>query len=214
MWLESDLHAMKSYLKPLLMGVTALALVLVTQAAPVVGRPAPDFSLTDINGQAHSLSAHRGKVVVLEWVNPECPIVRKHYDRSGNIPALQHAAKADGVVWLLINSGHAGAQGDLDPAQVASWSRKNNTAYTAYLRDQSGKVGKLYDARQTPTLFIVDPEGTLVYAGGIDDTSSGNPADIAKANNYVKAALSEIKAGKPISKAVTKAYGCGVKYAN
>lgn len=205
---------MKSFTQILLTGAAAVVLALAAHAAPAVGQPAPDFSLTDLNGQPHSLSAYKGRTVVLEWVNPECPIVKKHYDKSGNIPATQKAAVADGAVWLAINSGHAGAQGDLDAAQIAEWSKKNNTAFTAYLRDQSGKVGKLYDARHTPTLYIINPEGTLVYAGGIDDISSGNAADVARAHNYVKAALSELKAGKPVSKAVTKAYGCNVKYAN
>ncbi len=204
---------MKSFTQTLLAGASALALAAVVQAAPAVGQPAPDFTLNDINGQAHRLSDYKGKTVVLEWVNPECPIVMKHYDKSGNLPATQKAAVADGAVWLTINSGHAGAQGDFDAAQVAAWSKKNRAAFTAYLRDQSGKVGKLYDARQTPTLYIINPEGTLVYAGGIDDISSSNAADVARANNHVKAALAELKAGKPVSKAVTKAYGCNIKYA-
>jgi peroxiredoxin len=205
---------MKSLTQTLLAGAATLALVLAAQAAPSVGQPAPDFTLADINGKTHSLSAYRGKTVVLEWVNPECPIVMKHYEKSGNLPATQRAAVSDGAVWLAINSGHAGAQGDFSAAQVAEWSKKNNAAFTAYLRDQSGKVGKLYDARHTPTLFIINPEGTLVYAGGIDDISSGNAADIARATNYVKAAFADLKAGRPVAKAVTRAYGCNVKYAN
>ena len=205
---------MKSITKFLFAGAAVLALAVAASAAPAVGKPAPDFTLTDINGQAHSLSAYKGRFVVLEWVNPECPIVMKHYERSGNIPATQQAAVAEGAVWLAINSGHAGAQGDFDAAKVAEWSKRNNAGFTAYLRDQSGKVGKLYDARHTPTLFIINPEGTLVYAGAIDDISSGNPADIARANNYVKAAFADLKAGRPVAKAVTKAYGCNVKYAN
>lgn len=205
---------MKSLMKILLAGAASVALGLAAYAAPAVGQPAPDFTLTDINGQTHSLSAYKGKTVVLEWVNPECPIVMKHYDKSGNIPATQKAAVAEGAVWLTINSGHPGAQGDYDAAKVEAWSQRNGVAFSAYLRDQRGTVGKLYDARHTPTLFIINPEGTLVYAGGIDDISSGNPADISRANNYVKAAFADLKAGKPVSKAVTKAYGCNVKYAN
>lgn len=205
---------MKSFMKSLLAGAASAALAFAAHAAPTVGQPAPDFTLTDINGRTHSLSAYRGKTVVLEWVNPECPIVVKHYEKSGNIPATQQAAVADGAVWLAINSGHDGAQGDYEAAEVAAWSQKNNAAFTAYLRDRSGQVGKLYDARHTPTLFIINPEGTLVYAGGIDSINSGNPADIPRATNYVKAAFTELKAGKPVSKAVTKAYGCNVKYAN
>lgn len=205
---------MKSFTQILLVGATTLALALAAHAAPSVGQPAPDFSLTDINGKAHSLSNYRGKTVVLEWVNPECPIVMKHYEKSGNIPGTQKAAVGDGAVWLTINSGHRGAQGDYEADKVASWSKKNNAAFSAYLRDHDGKVGKLYDARHTPTLFIVNPEGTLVYAGGIDDISSGNAADIARATNYVKAAFADLKAGRPVSKSVTRAYGCNVKYAN
>lgn len=203
---------MKSFTNLLLAGAAMVALGLAAHAAPAVGQPAPDFTLTDINGQTHTLSAYKGRTVVLEWVNPECPIVMKHYERSGNIPATQKAAVADGAVWLAINSGGPGEQGDFDPAKVNAWSQKNSAGFTAYLRDQSGKVGRLYDARHTPTLFIIDPAGTLVYAGGIDSISSGNPADIAKATNYVKAAFADLKAGKPVSKAVTKAYGCNVKY--
>jgi cytochrome oxidase Cu insertion factor (SCO1/SenC/PrrC family) len=205
---------MKSLIKLLLSGTAAAVLALAAHAAPVVGQPAPDFTLTDIHGQPHSLSAYKGRTVVLEWVNPECPIVMKHYEKSGNIPATQKAAVAEGAVWLAINSGHAGAQGDYNPDQVAAWSRKNGAAFTAYLRDQSGRVGKLYDARHTPTLFIINPEGTLVYAGGIDSISSGNAADIAKATNYVKAAFADLKAGKPVANPQTRAYGCNVKYAN
>lgn len=204
---------MKSFTQLLLAGAAVMALAVAVQAAPAVGRPAPDFTLADINGQTHTLSAYRGRYVVLEWVNPECPIVMKHYDRSGNIPATQRAAIDEGAVWLAINSGHPGAQGDYDPAEVAAWSQRTGAGFTAYLRDQSGQVGKLYDARHTPTLFIIDPQGTLVYAGGIDDISSGNPADIARANNHVKAAFADIKAGRPIAKPVTKAYGCNIKYA-
>lgn len=198
--------------RSLLAGVSSVVLVISLQAAPVVGQAAPDFSLTDINGQKHSLSAYKGKTVVLEWVNPECPIVGKHYQGSGNMPATQKAALADGAVWLSINSGHAGAQGDFDPAQVTAWHKKSGAAPTAYIRDQDGKVGKLYDARHTPTLYIISPEGTLVYAGGIDDINSANVADIAKANNFVKAALADLKAGRPVARATSRPYGCNVKY--
>lgn len=190
--------------------MTALCVGL--QAAPKVGEAAPDFSLTDIQGRTHSLSAHKGKTVILEWVNPECPIVQKHYNASGNLPATQQAATADGAVWLLINSGHAGAQGDYNDAQVQDWMKNQRVAATAYLRDQSGKVGKLYAARTTPHLFIIDPAGTLVYAGAIDSISSGDADDIAKATNYVKAALADLKAGRPVAQPTSRAYGCGIKY--
>jgi hypothetical protein len=194
--------------------VASLAFCLATHGAPVVGRPAPDFTATDINGQTHTLSAYRGRIVVLEWVNPECPFVRKHYDGSGNMPATQKLALAEGAVWLSINSGHKGAQGDFSASEVSAWLRKNGASPTAYIRDHEGRVGRLYDARHTPTLYVVSPDGTLVYAGGIDDINSANPADIARATNYVQAALADLKAGRPVAKAVTRAYGCGVKYAD
>lgn len=198
----------------LLLTTAVLATTLLTglRAAPQIGRAAPDFTLTDLTGNTHTLSAYKGKTVVLEWVNPECPFVKKHYDNSGNLPATQKAATADGVVWLSINSGHKGAQGDLDTTAAQSWLKAQHVAATAYLRDQDGKVGKLYDARTTPHLFIIDPAGKLVYAGGIDDIRSADAGDIAKATNFVKAALADLKAGRPISKATSQPYGCSVKY--
>jgi hypothetical protein len=176
-----------------------------------VGHPAPDFSLTDINGETRKLSDYRGKTVVLEWTNPECPIVRKHY-LSGNMPALQKAAEADGIVWFSTNSGHPGAEGDFDAAHVASWLSSTGAAPTAYMRDQDGTVGHLYGAKATPDMYVVAPDGTLVYAGAIDSIPSSDPADIAQATNYVKAALDSLKDGKPISVPSSRAYGCPVKY--
>ena len=174
--------------------------------------PAPNFEVMDSRQRKRALSEFKGKTVVLEWVNPECPIVMKHYDKSGNIPKLQQEAKASGIVWLQINSGHQGAQGDYDPNDVKGWMNKNKVVSTAYFRDQDGKVGKMYDARTTPHMYIVDPKGTLVYAGGIDSIQSGNPADIAKATNYVREALMDLKDGKPIRTATSRPYGCNVKY--
>lgn len=204
---------MKTRLHSLFTAVAlSAAFALGLQAAPQVGQPAPDFSLTDINGKTVSLSSLKGKTVVLEWVNPECPFVVKHYEKSGNLPATQKAATEAGVVWLSINSGHAGAQGDLNNERLAEWMKKNAYAGTAYMRDQDGKVGKLYDARTTPHMFVVDPAGTLVYAGGIDDIRSSKPDDIAKATNFVNAALADLKAGKPVTKSTSTPYGCSVKY--
>lgn len=190
----------------------AAASFLPAAAAPVVGETAPDFTLTDLEGRPHALRALQGRTVVLEWTNPECPVVDKHYDRSGNLPRLQQDATRDGVVWLAINSGHVGAQGDLDDAAVAAWRERNRAAFTAYLRDRDGQVGRLYDARTTPHLFVINPAGTLVYAGGIDDLPSGNPADIAKATNLVRAALEDVKAGRPVRQPTSQPYGCAVKY--
>ncbi len=206
---------MKSLIKILLAGAASLAALSIGQAATAeVGKTAPDFTLTDINGNPHSLSSFKGKTVVLEWVNQECPFVVKHYDKSGNMPKTQQAAVKDGVVWLQINSGHPGAQGDFEPAKVADWQKRNAVASTAYFRDQDGKVGKLYDARTTPHMYVIDPAGTLVYAGGIDDIRSSKPEDIAKATNYVTAALDDLKSGQPVRTKNSQPYGCSVKYSN
>ena len=177
-----------------------------------VGKPAPDFTLTDIAGKVHHLSDYKGKVVVLEWVNPGCPIVQKHYN-SHNMQDTQKAAAADGVVWLSINSaGYAGAQGDLSNGEAAVWQQSMGAVTTAYFRDQSGKVGHLYGATATPHMFVIKADGVLAYQGAIDSIPGANVSDIAKATNYVKAALGAIKAGKPVEKSATQAYGCAVKY--
>ncbi len=180
--------------------------------AATVGEPAPAFTLTDLDGATHNLADFKGKTVVLEWVNPECPFVVKHYEKSGNIPATQKAATADGVVWLQINSAAAGKQGDYDAAKAKAWQSKNSVAATAYLRDPDGKVGKAYGAVTTPHIYVINPEGTLVYNGGIDDKPTANPKDIEGAENFAKAALAAVKAGEPVAKPNTKPYGCAVKY--
>jgi len=197
----------------ILLLVAALAAVLVpgVRAAAAVGAPAPEFTLTDLDGRPQALSALRGRIVVLEWVNPECPFVRKHYE-SGNLPRLQKAATADGVVWLSVNSARDGAQGDYDRAAVAAWAQATGAAPTAYLRDRDGAVGRLYGARTTPHLFVIDAAGTLAYAGAIDSIRSADAADIADATNYVTAALDALKSGRPVAKPSTQPYGCPVKY--
>ncbi len=192
----------------------ALALVLwagSVRAALQPGQAAPDFSFIDLQGQSHRLSEYRGKTVVLEWVNPECPFVRKHYE-SGNMPATQRAAIADGVVWISINSGAAGEQGAYDISQTQAWLKKVNAAPTEYIRDGNGKIGRLYAAKTTPHLFIITKDGTLVYEGAIDSIRSADRADIARATNYVNAALAAIKSGRPVEKSATQPYGCSVKY--
>ncbi|MCW5549911.1 MAG: thioredoxin family protein [Opitutaceae bacterium] len=193
-------------------GIFALLASAALAIAAQVGQPAPDFTLTDIDGKTHTLSDYKGKTVVLEWMNQECPFVVKHYEKSGNIPATQRAATADGVIWLVINSGRPGAQGDFSPEKVREWSKQQNTSYTAYFRDQDGKVGRLYDAKTTPHMYVINPEGTLVYNGAIDSIRSANPKDIAKAENYVTSALAAVKAGEPVKTPATQAYGCTVKY--
>jgi len=181
------------------------------QAAVKVGEAAPNFTLADITGQRHSLAELKGKTVVLEWVNQECPFVVKHY-ASGNMPALQKSATADGVVWLLVNSGKPGAQGDFAPAKVGEWATRHNAAFTAYFRDQDGKVGKAYGAKTTPQMFVINKDGVLVYNGAIDSIRSTDRNDVPKAKNYVTEALAALKAGKPVEVGNTKPYGCSVKY--
>lgn len=180
--------------------------------AATVGQPAPAFTLTDLDGKTHSLSDFKGKTVVLEWVNPECPFVVKHYEKSGNLPATQKAAVEDGVVWLLINSAAPGKQGDYDVTAAKAWLEKNKAAATAYLRDPDGKVGKAYDAKTTPHMYVINPQGILVYNGAIDSKRSANAKDIESAENYVKSALAALKAGEPVATATSQPYGCSVKY--
>lgn len=205
---------MKTALKAFVLASLSLAVFATGSSAKpaVVGQPAPNFTLKDIDGKTHSLADFKGRTVVLEWVNPECPFVVKHYEKSGNIPSLQKSATSDGVVWLAINSGRNGGQGDFEPDRVKKWMEKTKAAPTAYLRDRDTKIGQLYGAKATPHLYVVDPKGTLVYAGAIDSIRSSRVDDIAKAENYVTSALAAVKAGKPVATPVTQAYGCSIKY--
>jgi len=193
---------------------TCLALLfsLVATAAFALepGDSAPDFTLTDLHGQKHSLSDFKGKYVVLEWNNPGCPFVRKHYD-SGNMPKLQQEERGKGVVWLTINSGAAGRQG-ADVQDIEKFLEDDHADPTAYLLDSNGDVGHLYGARTTPHMFVIDPDDKLIYQGGIDDKPTPDPADIPGATNYVRNALDEAMAGKPVTVATSRPYGCSVKY--
>jgi hypothetical protein len=180
-------------------------------AAATVGAAAPDFSLTDANGKTQTLSQYKGKTVVLEWNNPGCPFVQKHYS-SGNIPKQQADATKDGVVWLTINSGAAGKQGHLDAAGAKAFIAQYQASPTAYLFDGDGKVGHLYSAKTTPHMYVIDAGGTLRYVGGIDSIASADKEDLAKATQYVPLVLAELKNGKPVSVATSEPYGCAVKY--
>jgi glutathione peroxidase-family protein len=193
--------------------LAAVVLAAPAIAAPQVGTQAPNFRLTDANGKAVTLGQFKGKVVVLEWNNPECPYVRKHYD-SGNMQKTQAAARRDGVVWLSINSSAAGKQGHVNGAQANAFVAGQKAQPSAYLLDHNGRVGKGYGAVTTPHMYIVDKSGKLVYAGGIDNKPTANKADIAGARNHVLAALAELKAGKAVSVATSRPYGCTVKYAD
>ena len=178
--------------------------------AASVGQPAPAFSAPDTDGRSHTLADYRGRWVVLEWTNPGCPFVRKHY--SGNMQTTQKDATARGVVWLAINSTETTHEDYLPPAKLAGWLRERHAAASATLMDESGRIGQAYGARTTPHMYIVNPQGLLVYAGGIDSIPSARVADIPSAINYVRLGLDEGLAGKPLSMAVTRPYGCSVKY--
>ena len=180
-------------------------------AAPPVESSAPDFSLTGADGKTHSLADYKGKYVVLEWTNPGCPFVRKHYD-SGNIPKLQAEYTKKGVVWLAIDSSAEGEQGYFTPDTAKAAADGEYKSVSALLLDADGTVGHLYGATNTPDMFIINPEGKIVYEGAIDSIASADKADISKATNYVRAGLDEALAGKPVAKPMSKPYGCSVKY--
>ena len=201
-------------MKNVLTTFTALAVIAApAAAAPVVGKAAPNFKLADVNGKPVTLSQFRGKTVVLEWNNPECPFVQKHYG-SGNMQKAQAAAAKDGVVWLTINSGAPGKQGHMSGAEAKAVLAKAGAHPAAYLLDPRGVVGKVYEAKTTPHMYIVNKAGVLVYEGGIDDKPTPRPADINGARNHVLAALAEMKAGKAVSVATSRPYGCAVKYSD
>jgi hypothetical protein len=191
----------------------ALLFTASAQAAVLSAQAAPDFTATDsISGKPITLSQFKGKTVVLEWTNALCPFVKKHYG-IGNMQKLQQAATRDGVVWISINSGAEGNEGFLaDDAAVKAEIADKKSSPSYFIRDTDGKIGKLYAAKTTPHMFVINPSGTLVYQGAIDSISSADPADIAGATNYVMQALAEIKAGKAVSLSVTQPYGCSVKY--
>jgi peroxiredoxin len=175
------------------------------------GQPAPDFTLSDLAGKPVKLSDLKGKFVVLEWVNPECPYVQKHYD-SANMQTLQKEFGAKQVAWLAINSTREGHAEFKSPQQMAGWMKQKGGAPAATLLDRDSKVGRLYGAVTTPHMYVIDPKGTLVYVGAIDDKRSTNPADVKTAKNYVRVALGESMAGRAVSTASTSPYGCTVKY--
>jgi hypothetical protein len=191
--------------------IAGLVMTATAYAAPEVGKPAPDFSAADSNGKTVKLSDFRGKTVVLEWTNDGCPYVKKHYN-SNNMQNLQKDATGKGIVWLTVISSAPGMQGYVDGAGANALTQSRGAAPTAVLLDPEGTAGHLYDARTTPHMFIVSADGTLVYMGGIDDKPSSDPASLEGAKNYVRAALDELSAGKPVTEAVTRPYGCSVKY--
>ncbi len=191
--------------------ISLAATSLFAAESPKNGSAAPAFSVPDANGKAHSLADYKGKYVVLEWFNPECPFVKKHYG-SGNMQKLQGEYAAKDVVWMSIDSSAKGKEGNLTPdeatKQIADWKMN----HTTLLLDEDGKVGQAYGAKNTPHMFIINPEGEIIYQGAIDSKATPNAADIARSTNYVKVALDEALANKAVSNASTKPYGCSVKY--
>lgn len=177
-----------------------------------VGQPAPDFSLPDTKGQTHQLSQYKGKWVVLEWYQPDCPFVRKHYG-SGNMQALQKEFTSKGVVWLSIDSSAPGEEGNYPADKLNEIASSQGVARTALLLDPDGKVGHTYGAKTTPDMYIINPEGKLVYEGAIDSKPTTSVADLKVATNYVKVALDDSMNGKSVPQTVTRPYGCSVKYA-
>ena len=180
------------------------------QAAAVVGQPAPSFALRDADGKIHNLAQYKGKTVVLEWTNHECPYVKKHY--TGAMQKLQKDARNDGVVWLSIVSSAPGKQGHVTPEQAKQQTAGRGASPTAVLLDPTGDVGRFYDAKTTPHMFVVNGQGRVVYAGGIDDVPSNKVEDLKTAKPLVRLALADVKAGRAVATPSSKPYGCAVKY--
>jgi hypothetical protein len=190
--------------------ITTLSAVAFAAAPAIV---APDFKGTNSNGKTETLSQYRGKYVVLEWANQGCPYEQKHYN-SGNMAALQRQWTSKGVVWLSVISSAPGEQGYVTPSEENDYLRRMKAAPTAAILDPSGSIGRLYGARTTPHMFVIDPQGTLIYQGALDDMPSTDPESLKGAKNYVSTALEEAMAGKPVTTQMTRSYGCSVKYAN
>src|ERR1700759_4260103 len=192
---------------------TMFAFLFATSARSAqIGSQAPDFHATDSNGKTQSLDQYKGKYVVLEWHNHDCPYTIKHY-KSGNMQSLQKEWTAKGVVWFTVISSAPGTQGYVDAAQETAYMKKMGAQPTPAILDPKGEIGHLYGAKTTPNMFIIDPTGKLIYAGAIDDHPTTDTSDIPSSKNYVTTALTEAMAGQPVQIAYTRPYGCSVKYA-
>ncbi|MEY6432411.1 thioredoxin family protein [Thioalkalicoccus limnaeus] len=190
----------------------AIALIAGTAlAGPQVGQPAPDFEGLDSTGQSWSLADLRGKPVILEWTNHDCPFVVKHY-QTGNMQALQREAAEAGYIWLSVISSAPGQQGHVSPAEADALTQSRDAAPAAVLLDEAGTIGRAYNARTTPHMFIIDADGILVYQGAIDDRPTSDHADVAGAENFVRLAMADLAAERPVTQPVTRPYGCSVKY--
>jgi peroxiredoxin len=180
-------------------------------AAPHIGQPAPDFTAVDSKGNSLTLSQYRGKTVVLEWTNADCPYTRKHYS-SGNMQSTQALAQKDGIVWLSVISSAPGKQGFVDGVAADRLTQSRGASPTAVLLDPKGTVARLYEAKTTPHMFVIDKNGALQYMGGMDSLASTDMSDIARAEPYLKEAMLAVASGSPVTHAVTKPYGCSIKY--
>jgi peroxiredoxin len=197
---------MKPLILSLLLATPSLAL-----AAPQVGQPAPDFAVRDSQGQTRTLAEFAGRTLVLEWSNHDCPFVQKHYG-GDNMQALQRRFTEQGVAWLTVISSAPGSQGHVSPQQADELSTRRSAAPSAVLLDEDGRMGRAYEAKVTPHMYVIDPQGILQYMGGIDSIRSSDPADIPKATPYLAQAVEAVLAGRPAPNPVTRAYGCSVKY--
>jgi peroxiredoxin len=198
-------------MKKLLLSASVILFTAGSAIAATVGEPAPAFTATDTKGVEHSLSDFESRTVVLEWHNPECPYVVKHYE-SGNMQELQAEATAQNIVWITVNSGAEGKQGHMTAEQANATIEEAGSNATAYIIDAEGTIGEAYDAKTTPHMYVIDPEGTLVYQGAIDDDPSFKQDGIATATNYVRAAWQAVAAGETVETGTTQPYGCSVKY--
>ena len=198
-------------MKTIVLATLAGAFALATVNAKEVGQPAPQFAAKDLKGESVSLADLRGKTVVLEWVNFSCPFVKKHYS-SGNMPKLQADYGAKGVVWITVNSSAKGKQGHAEPAEMVSLAAKEGNKAAHFVMDTDGTIGKAYDAKVTPHMYVIDKEGVLVYNGAIDSKATTEAADVATADKLFANALDAVLAGKEVPEAKNKPYGCGVKY--
>ena len=202
---------MRRHLQVVLSALFLLA-PLNANAAPAIGQPAPDFTAMAVDGAKVKPSDYVGKVVVVEWNNPGCPFVHKHYD-GGNMQALQAYATGKGVVWLAINSGGPGREGNMTNAEAKEFISAQKLVVTHYILDPEGNIGRLYGAKSTPHMFVIDAKGNIAYMGAIDDKPTPDPQSLKGADNYVRDAIDALLAGKPVAVASTQSYGCSVKYA-
>ncbi len=206
------MKTMYKYLAVAFLAILAVSVAYaIVPAKAKIGEKAPDFTLTDSKGKSHKLSDFKGKLVVLEWINFDCPFVKKHYD-GNNMQNLQKKYTEKGAVWLSICSSSEGKQGNFSKEEINKRIKEQKANMTAYLIDESGSVGEIYSAKTTPHMYIIDKDGKLVYAGAIDDKKSTNPDDVKTSKNYVSTALDELLEGKKVSTSVTQPYGCSVKY--